>query len=183
MILISVLIFASVLYGHITPGFANHTSELVAEVSRDGAKWKIKYTLKNNGPDGIIKLRVFYDSSAYISDHETSGDWFLLLGIGELDFECRLPYGIPAGSEVWVGTVWTPNSYGSYEWRTMDFHGLNYWTGTKVAAPQTRVGGVVVSVDKLGLLAPYIGLASTILVATVATAVYVKRVKRRKEKQ
>jgi len=45
------------------------------------------------------------------------------------------------------------------------------------------VGGIVVSVDKFGLLAPYIGLASTILVTTAATAIYVKRVKRRKEKQ
>ena len=45
------------------------------------------------------------------------------------------------------------------------------------------VGGIVVPVDKFGLLAPYIGLASTILAATVATAVYVKCVKRRKEKQ
>jgi hypothetical protein len=32
------------------------------------------------------------------------------------------------------------------------------------------VGGFVVSVDKFGLLAPYIGLASTILVATVANS-------------
>jgi hypothetical protein len=45
------------------------------------------------------------------------------------------------------------------------------------------VGGVLVSVDKLGLLAPYIGVASTILVATAATAIYVRRVKRRKEKR
>jgi len=45
------------------------------------------------------------------------------------------------------------------------------------------VGGVVVPVDKLALSAPYIGLASTIIVATVAAAVCVKRVKRRKEKQ
>ena len=45
------------------------------------------------------------------------------------------------------------------------------------------VGGFVVPIDKLGLLAPYVGLASTILVATVATALYVKRVKHRKEKQ
>ncbi|MCJ7423768.1 hypothetical protein MUP01_05815 [Candidatus Bathyarchaeota archaeon] len=44
------------------------------------------------------------------------------------------------------------------------------------------VGGIVVPVDKFGLLAPYIGLASTIIVATVATAIYVKRVKRGKEK-
>ena len=51
------------------------------------------------------------------------------------------------------------------------------------AWPARAVGGVVVPVDKFGLLAPYIGLASTILAATVATTVYVKHVKRRKEKQ
>jgi hypothetical protein len=45
------------------------------------------------------------------------------------------------------------------------------------------VGGVIVLVDKLALLAPYFGLASTILVATAATAIYVKRVKHRKDKQ
>ncbi|MCJ7767041.1 hypothetical protein MUP79_01435 [Candidatus Bathyarchaeota archaeon] len=45
------------------------------------------------------------------------------------------------------------------------------------------VGGIVVPIDRFGLLAPYIGLASTTLAATVATAIYVKRVKRRKEKQ
>ena len=45
------------------------------------------------------------------------------------------------------------------------------------------VGGILIPIDKLGLLAPYIGLASTIVVATAATAIYVKRVKRRKEKQ
>jgi hypothetical protein len=54
--------------------------------------------------------------------------------------------------------------------------------------PPPGVGGVsfpinVVPIDKFGLLAPYFGLASTIVVATVATAIYVKRVKRRKEKQ
>jgi len=45
------------------------------------------------------------------------------------------------------------------------------------------VGGIVVPVDKLALLAPYIGLASIILVAAVATAIYVKRVKHKKENQ
>jgi len=45
------------------------------------------------------------------------------------------------------------------------------------------VGGIWVSIDKLALLAPYIALASTILVATAATAIYVKRVKRREKKQ
>jgi hypothetical protein len=42
------------------------------------------------------------------------------------------------------------------------------------------VGGTVVPVDKLVLLAPYIALASTILIATAATGIYVKR---RKKKQ
>jgi len=49
--------------------------------------------------------------------------------------------------------------------------------------PFVEVGGFVVPVDKFGLLAPYFGLASTILVATVATSIYVKHIKRRKEKQ
>ncbi len=42
------------------------------------------------------------------------------------------------------------------------------------------VGGVVTPIDKLGLLAPYIGLTSTISVAAVATAIYAKRVRRGK---
>ena len=46
----------------------------------------------------------------------------------------------------------------------------------------TPVGGISIPVDKFSLLAPYIALVSTILVATAATAIYVKRVKHRKEK-
>lgn len=45
------------------------------------------------------------------------------------------------------------------------------------------VGGFVIPVDKFGLLAPYLGLASTAMIGAGATAIYVKRVKRRKEKQ
>ena len=45
------------------------------------------------------------------------------------------------------------------------------------------VGGIYIPVNKLDLLAPYIGLVSTILVATAATAIYVKHAKRRKKKQ
>lgn len=47
----------------------------------------------------------------------------------------------------------------------------------------TPVGGTAFPVDKLDLLAPYIAVTSTIIVAKIATAIYVKRVKRRKEKQ
>jgi hypothetical protein len=45
------------------------------------------------------------------------------------------------------------------------------------------VGGIWIPVDKLVLLAPYIALASTILIATAATTIYVKHAKRRKKKQ
>ena len=45
--------------------------------------------------------------------------------------------------------------------------------------PWPPVGGLQGPIDKFGLLAPYIGIASTIL---IATAIYVKRVKRRREK-
>lgn len=55
--------------------------------------------------------------------------------------------------------------------------------GRMIIAPRPVGSDIVVPVDKFGLLAPYIGLASTILIATVVTAVYAKRVKRRKEKQ
>jgi len=49
--------------------------------------------------------------------------------------------------------------------------------------PPEGVGGFLISVDKFGLLVPYLGLASTIVVATVATVIYAKRLKRRKGKQ
>jgi hypothetical protein len=39
------------------------------------------------------------------------------------------------------------------------------------------VGGIWVSVDEVALLAPYIALASTIILAVVATAVLFKRKK------
>ena len=49
--------------------------------------------------------------------------------------------------------------------------------------PPPGVGGYIIPVDKFALLAPYIGLTSIILISAVITAVYFKRVKRRKEKQ
>jgi hypothetical protein len=58
--------------------------------------------------------------------------------------------------------------------------GLTYSFNVRSAYDPWTVGGVVVPVDKFGLLAPYIALASIIL---VATAIYFKRVKRRKEEQ
>lgn len=66
------------------------------------------------------------------------------------------------------------------------YHMVRFWVNgvyLKDVFPisNATVGGFVLPVDKFGLLAPYIGLASTILAATAATAVYVKRIKHRKE--
>ena len=49
--------------------------------------------------------------------------------------------------------------------------------------PSAPVGGISIPVDKFALLVPYIALATTILIATAATAIYVKHAKRRKKKQ
>jgi len=67
--------------------------------------------------------------------------------------------------------------YGNFNWAT------NTTNIVGAGSFEVPVGGVWVPVDKLALLAPYIALASTIIVATAATAIYVKHAKRRKKKQ
>jgi len=63
---------------------------------------------------------------------------------------------------------------------------LDYWLG-EMAVVGARVieihspppvGGVWIPIDKFSLLAPYIGLISTIIIATVVTAIHAKRKKR-----
>jgi hypothetical protein len=68
--------------------------------------------------------------------------------------------------------------------QSTDFAMWNFTLDSGSVPTQTlsSVGGVMVPVNKTALLAPYIGLASTILVAAAVTVIYVKRVKRRKEK-
>jgi len=68
----------------------------------------------------------------------------------------------------------------AFYWETRDVSDNLLETGAFI--PDV-VGGLAVPVDKFGLLAPYIGLISTLVVATVATALYVKRTNFRKEKQ
>jgi hypothetical protein len=62
---------------------------------------------------------------------------------------------------------------------------IPWWSSVPYAKIRFRlrgVGGIATPINKLELLAPYLGLTSTIVVAAVATAIYVKRVKRREEK-
>lgn len=93
--------------------------------------------------------------------------------------EFRIPFtkvGVEVGDVIGIAfcNAWT--NTGDHYWPPPP-HPTNYlnpstW-GTGCIDP--LVGGIRVPVDKLGLLAPYIGLASIAIVGTVATAVYVKR--------
>lgn len=56
-------------------------------------------------------------------------------------------------------------------------------TLNSMVSSEEFVGGTLILPDVLILLAPYIGLASTILAAASVTTIYVRRVKRREEKQ
>ena len=90
-----------------------------------------------------------------------------------------------------IDANWSPagsvNTEGTYKVRlffSFTPSGIKFpLSGTFVRNDNTSVGGIMIPVDKADLLGPYIGVTSTILVAAVATAIYVKRVKRRKEKR
>jgi hypothetical protein len=74
-----------------------------------------------------------------------------------------------------------PDEFNSTHWGMPTF---NYTEADGIMGPFIAPdGGICVPVDKLDLLAPHISVASTILIATVATSICAKRVKRRKEKQ
>ncbi|MCJ7561096.1 hypothetical protein MUO79_10850 [Candidatus Bathyarchaeota archaeon] len=67
--------------------------------------------------------------------------------------------------------------------RTVTFQTSHFSIYGIGGSPPLPVGGISIPVDKFGLLAPYIGLASTAMIGAVATVVYVRRAKRREEKQ
>jgi sugar lactone lactonase YvrE len=77
---------------------------------------------------------------------------------------------------------------GSYSFEGSYSGDPNYALSNSVCEPFTvmpsgSVGGTVLPVNKLVLLAPYIGLASLIVAATTVAAVHVRRAKHRKEDQ
>jgi len=121
------------------------------------------YTLKNEGTGDIT----VFTSCVQDFLKRTGTDFFLQGGPlkpGQTEKHSRIGFAHPVPCTYTLG--WNPTTDpGGHRW------------------PGEEVGGIQFPVDKFGLLAPYIAYASTILVATAATAIYVKRVNRRKEKQ
>jgi len=82
-----------------------------------------------------------------------------------------------------------PNGHPFKQWSTGETsttitvtEGGTYTAYYEAPPPPPGVGGYVIPVDKFALLAPYIGLASA-TITTVATIIYIKRVKNKKQKQ
>ena len=109
-----------------------------------------------------------------------------------LDIDCSPPSVldvIPVGGSViksFAFTVYPTADKGTYTcimWFVAD--GKKVYVDPYLITYEEAVvtGGVWVPADKFGLLAPYIGVASTILVATVAAAIYGKRVKRKMDRR
>jgi len=95
------------------------------------------------------------------------------------------PAPITTTGDIYIGgfaSVYNATTdYSQFTWQAFDASGALVDSGSVL--PWQSVGGVVLSVDKFSLMTPYIGLASAWIIGAVAAAVYVKRIKRRKEKQ
>jgi len=144
-------------------GFGNWEMNILASVKDTwsaGEWYHIVATYDRSLPSGNAKLYINEALDSQLDDHKAIALNTLPLYINIDPFE-----------------LW--HEYNTYFPGIIDEVKIS---GTVTVTPP-GVGGVAIPVDKFGLLAPYIGLSSTILVATVATAIYVKRVKPRKEKQ
>jgi len=80
------------------------------------------------------------------------------------------------------GTNWTHTFPSNVALIYYDFDRLQI-KGQLIIAPSATVGGVVVPIDKLALLVPYVVLANLVVAATIFTAVYVRRANHREDKQ
>ncbi len=164
------------------------------------AWWEDKraYMEKNNIPVTTRKITDLSKLAAEIDDGqdvELQGDWHTAAVVGITDlgggkYKIDVAHDTQQGKK--GGTKTEPITYDP---ATKKFNGSPaFFDGSSfryaiVECPE-KVGGVWVPVDKPALLAsnaialaPYIGLATTILVATVAAAIYARRVRRVKKKQ
>jgi hypothetical protein len=87
----------------------------------------------------------------------------------DIEFEIYIDWSGACGNidhkETWTGSGLWPGTYS-----VKHSHSPEEWT----VSIEPMVGGFLIPVDKLGLLVPYLGVASTV-VATVVTTAYIKR--------
>jgi hypothetical protein len=153
-------------------------------------------------PNGRIFFIIVVGSQQYefvetTTDVWSAGTWYHIAGTYDGDYIRIYVNGELQNSRAVTGTLWQdptpiPFAIGAYCYgpaRDWFFNGaIDEIRIYNIALSQQEilkdmqppVGGVVVPTDKLGILAPYIGLALTTLVATVAAVTYTKRGKQRK---
>jgi len=183
-IALSILIIA-LLFAFIAPVFAVYFEVIVTDTFKGPAPYEYRYEVHNLAASEA-KVYYFYlgkDPRAIVSDHSEPTSWYFV------DHGDYVEWGtVYSAAAIEPGTskrfyLWSYEEYSTYPWTASS----GIWADTgnakapKIGGQNASVGGIWVPVDKFGLLAPYIGLASTILVATVATAIYVKRAKREKQ--
>jgi hypothetical protein len=161
-----------------------HTELELVEATATGKLMTFAAALSSEGPDPIATKQNFIDFQNIVSVSgfpEEEVDLLNLLvsqcdplifdGFSYLDYLENMAISIEC-----------PHSELSASNATREAADVVQYTSEVIGPfPLGPVGGILVPVDRFGLLAPYIGFASTILVATVATAIYVKRVKHKKE--
>jgi len=155
--------------------------EITAKQLADLLKQGLDYLLK------LLKLKTKTPKPGAFSDIAIRLPGWAFTTDGESYLNLTAPAPINTTGEYYIcdiGSVYNAtNDYSQFTWEAYGANGILVDSGDVLFEPPEIVGGVVLYVDKFGLLAPYIGLASTAMIGAVATAICVKRVKRRKEKQ
>jgi len=118
----------------------------------------------------VVKNVLYVESGAsYRGIYECKDNWdtsLILVPPGESGRSVNPHYGD-------TFPLWLNNQY-----TTCLFNDTVIQTYPKTVFARPPVGGIWIPIDKLGLLAPYIALASTIILAIAATAVFFKYRKR-----
>ncbi|NWG10632.1 hypothetical protein HXY33_02610 [Candidatus Bathyarchaeota archaeon] len=156
------------------------------------------------GEPNFFLMHAYYDDSTWqtetVDDSGNVGMWYSSIALDSSD-RPRISYYDNDHQTLkyasWDGTTWQTETVdyaygtGKFNCLALDPSGnphisysgtLKYASTAPFPFSEPSVGGIIIPIDELGLLTPHIGLISTILVTTVATALYIKHAKHEKEK-
>lgn len=156
------------------PGYSDKTIKMC--IPKKGVnKGKFIVEVKNTGDEAIILQTLMTDlrpATGFVTLTADAFDGVILPGESKkVSFTAEVYPGATEGTYTAIMQVTASDLT-----VTVDPYIITY------KCADSKDGGVNVPVDKLALSAPYVGVASAILVATVAAASYIERVKHRKEK-